>query len=269
MKLKEIKYAFNLVANGDTNKDKIILFISFLKRVFFNILVKVLKINIKDSLISNVTIKYEDYKFFYPKNLFSFREDKNSREELKECLKLNAGVFLDIGSNIGEFTILIGLKIKDKGTVVSIEAHPSNFKTLKRNIEINKMKNVIPLNIACSNSNKDLLLYTGAGPTMHSLLPPGSNNQLPLVCGDGIKVKSEKLDNIIKKLKIDKVDLIKIDVEGAEEDVIKGGTELLKKDHPKIIFEAWDKTYLNKIKKILNPLNYKIKQINYINYLAY
>lgn len=270
MKLKEITYAFSLIAKGNTSKDKIILFSSFLKRAFFNIFGKIFKINIKDSLISDVIIKHENYNFFHPKNFFSFRKlDKDSRKELEECLKINAGVFLDIGSNIGEFTILVGLKLKDKGRVISIEAHPTNFRILKKNIKINKMKNVIPLNLACSNSNEELILYTGSGPTTHSLLPPNPNNQLPLVCEDGIKVKSRKLDDIIKNLKIDKVDLIKIDVEGAEEDVIKGGIELLKKSHPKIIFEAWDKTYFDRIKKILIPLNYKIKRIDHINYLAY
>ena len=63
--------------------------------------------------------------------------------------------------------------------------------------------------------------------------------------------------------------LIKIDVEGAEAEVLKGATKTLKNSHPKIIFEAWDEQYLKKVKKILNKFNYKIKKIADENYFAY
>jgi len=70
-------------------------------------------------------------------------------------------------------------------------------------------------------------------------------------------------------LKIKKVNLIKIDVEGAESLVLKGALKTLKNSHPKIIFEAWDKEHLDKVKKILKPFNYKIKKMdNFNNYFA-
>lgn len=72
----------------------------------------------------------------------------------------------------------------------------------------------------------------------------------------------------MSELKIKKVDLVKIDVEGAEADVLKGATKTLKKYHPKIIFEAWDEQYLKKVKEVLKPFNYKIKQIAPENYIA-
>jgi len=70
-------------------------------------------------------------------------------------------------------------------------------------------------------------------------------------------------------LKIKKVDLIKIDVEGAESLVLNGALKTLKNSHPKIILEAWDKEHLDKVKEILKPFNYKIKKIdNFNNYFA-
>jgi len=69
-------------------------------------------------------------------------------------------------------------------------------------------------------------------------------------------------------LKINRVDLIKIDVEGAETFVLEGAKKTLKKYHPKIIFEAWDRGSLNECKKILHRVGYRIKKINSTNYLA-
>ncbi len=67
---------------------------------------------------------------------------------------------------------------------------------------------------------------------------------------------------------MNRVDLIKIDVEGAESEVLKGALKTLKKFHPQIIFEAWSKEDLEKSEKILKALNYSIKQLNAENYLA-
>ena len=83
-----------------------------------------------------------------------------------------------------------------------------------------------------------------------------------------MKVKAKTLDSLLKKHKINKVDLIKIDVEGAERDVLFGAKETLKK-HPKILFEAWDKDFLDKIKSVLNPYKYKVISISDTYYLAY
>jgi hypothetical protein len=79
----------------------------------------------------------------------------------------------------------------------------------------------------------------------------------------------DTLDNVINRDKIKNVKLIKIDVEGAESDVLRGAKKILKRDHPRIIFEAWDEKNLNKIKKILILFKYQIKRIGYEDYLAY
>jgi len=76
------------------------------------------------------------------------------------------------------------------------------------------------------------------------------------------------LDNILEDLKIKKVQLIKIDVEGAEELVLKGALKTLKKSHPKIVFESRPQNLKN-IEDILKNFDYKIKKIDVQDYLAY
>ena len=83
------------------------------------------------------------------------------------------------------------------------------------------------------------------------------------------EVSALKLDTIVKRNKIKNIDLIKIDVDGAEADVFNGALKTLRKYRPKLIFEAWDKAHLNKAIKILKPLRYKIKKISSQDYFAF
>jgi len=170
-------------------------------------------------------------------------------------------VFIDLGAGIGKYSIIIGNMMGNKGKVIAIEPEPKNFKILKKNIELNSLTNVIPINLACSkNEEKHFFYLDNKGVQGHSLIKRTKIKKI---------IKTKRLDNVLKDLKIKKVDLMKIDVEGAEADVLEGARATLRKNHPKIIFEAWDENYLDKVKKILKAFNYKIKQIAEQNYLAY
>jgi len=260
-----IKYFF-LIKQGATLKDKLIIFFYFIKTPIHMVKQK-FNINYNHKLIGGVTVKSKDGIFFCGDNIFSVWAGSNFHEqELRKYFNISEGTFIDIGANIGKFSIIMGKKIDDKGKVLAIEPHPENFKILQRNIELNNLKNVTTLNLACSNKKGNLQLFldedgTGGHSTIKSKKTRAGNNK--------IWVKAETLDTIIKKEKIKKVNLIKIDVEGAEAEVLKGAIKILKKSHPKIIFEAWDEQYLKKVKEVLKPFNYKIKKIAPENYLAY
>lgn len=260
-----IKY-ISLIKQGATLKDKLIIFFYFIKTPIHMIKQK-FNINYSHKLIEEVTVKSKDGVFFCGDNIFSVWAGSNFHEqELRKYFNISEGIFIDIGANIGKFSIIMGKKIDNKGKVLAIEPHPDNFKILQRNIELNNLKNVTALNLACSNKKGNLQLFldedgTGGHSTIKSKKTKTGNNK--------IWVRAETLDSIIKKEKIKKVDLIKIDVEGAEANVLRGAIKTLNKSHPKIIFEAWDEQYLKKVKRILDKFNYKIKKIAEENYLAY
>ncbi|MBA7617088.1 hypothetical protein ES703_24396 [subsurface metagenome] len=170
------------------------------------------------------------------------------------------GCFIDVGANIGRYSIMLAKKYPNS-KIISFEPEENNFKVLKNNIHLNKLKNVLPLQLACLDKKEKIDFYISLKSTgQHSLIKKTNKR---------IQVEANKLDYILNNLKIKKVDLIKIDVEGAEAEVLKGAIKILKKSHPKIIFEAWDEQYLKKVKKILNKFNYKIKKIAEENYFAY
>ena len=144
--------------------------------------------------------------------------------------------FIDIGANVGYFTLLAS-QLLYKGNVVSIEAFPSIFDKLKHHVAINKCNNVRMLNIAASDEEKEIYMYHlnyNEGATTSKFdagaLNPGETPTL---------VKAKPLYELLESHEVQKVRLIKIDVEGAEYEVLKGLYPLLSSfpDDTQIIVE--------------------------------
>lgn len=260
--LKKIEKYIGIIRQGKKIRDRFIILVYFLQLPFKKINSIIFKRKINPRLIGNVTIQNKYGTFFCKDNMTSAWIASTYHEPLMRkyfSLKEN-GVFVDIGANIGKYSIVLGRQLK-KGKVVSIEAERGNFETLKKNIGLNKLENIFPMNVACSNKEGKLTFYIDPYSTGgHSLKPLKENKK--------VEVDAKKLDSILKILKIKKVDLIKIDVEGAELEVLKGATSTLKKSHPKIIFEAWDNKRLDEIRNFLREFKYKLNKIGDIDYLA-
>lgn len=184
--------------------------------------------------------------------------ERGIRSYFKEFKK---GVFIDIGSNIGKYTVMIGNQLNDKGKVISIEPHPQNFEVLQKNIELNNCKNVTSLNIACWNKKNELKLYNHEDQPLLASAVKKSRKY--------ITVKADTLDSILKNLEISNIDMVKIDVEGAESEVLKGMDYILKNKKPKVIFEAWDDDYLEACKKILENYGYGIEHLDKMYWIGY
>lgn len=160
---------------------------------------------------------------------------------------ITQGVFVDVGSNIGKYTIKVARQLKGNGRVISIEPEISNFEMLQANVEFNGLSNVTPLNLACWNKNERLKLCFGPG-----YKSTGNHSVKYHRSEDFIEVIGLKLDDILKDLQIDRVDFIKIDAEGADGEVLEGAEETLARNpHLKIIFEAADRNNLAKCREVL------------------
>lgn len=151
---------------------------------------------------------------------------------IKKYLKSD-DVFVDVGANIGCHT-LIAAKICKK--VIAIEPEPNVRKRLIENIKLNNLKNVEVYDYAISD-------YIGKT----TFYPPDVNNPNKGVGSlyyknglkqDGIKIKVTTLDKLLENES--KIDFIKIDVEGANKEVIFGAKNIIKKFNPLVLYERDD-----------------------------
>ena len=127
------------------------------------------------------------------------------------------GVVLDIGSHIGTFTVRCVKKLKE-GIVISIEPEPENFRILLWNILINRIQNVHALPIALGSVHRRVKLYVHEF-TGHSTIFPSQKY---------VEVLQLTLDTLRDKLNLPRIDLIKINAEGAELQILEKGENTLK-----------------------------------------
>ena len=143
-------------------------------------------------------------------------------------------IVLDIGDHIGYYTLIFSDCVGLEGKVFAFEPNPDNFTLLKKNVEINKYKNVVLIQKAVSNKAGRLKLYLSA-------LNSGDNRIYDL--GDGprksIEIEAVRLDDYFKDYD-GKIDFIKMDIQGAEGAAMEGMEILLEKNRNlKIITEFW------------------------------
>jgi FkbM family methyltransferase len=151
-------------------------------------------------------------------------------EIIKKEVKKNY-IVIDIGANIGWYTLTFAKIVGNDGKIFSFEPEPTNFALLKKNIEINGYKNVILEQKAISDKTGEIKLYlSGYNNGDHRIYDSRDGRQF-------IKIESIQLDEYFKDYK-GNIDFIKIDIQGAEGRALKGGLNLLKKTK-KIITEFW------------------------------
>jgi FkbM family methyltransferase len=129
-------------------------------------------------------------------------------------------VAIDIGANIGYFTLLCARRVGSGGRVYSFEPEPDNFDLLTRNVALNKYSNVTLEKKAVSDRAGDARFYLSASnPGMHALHPQASP-------GVEIQVETITLDDYFSA-RDRRVDVIKMDIEGAELGALRGMEGLL------------------------------------------
>ncbi|MCE2504651.1 MAG: FkbM family methyltransferase [Chlorobi bacterium] len=141
-------------------------------------------------------------------------------------------VFFDIGANIGWYSLLAS-KLASEGEVHAFEPLPFIFNKLIRNWKINGFQNKVYFNNIALGDNEDseATMYTFQGLYhSHSSLSTFDRSDYKAVT-----VPMTTLDQYITDNDIQRIDLIKMDTEGAELDILKGGVELLKRNVPPIL----------------------------------
>ncbi|MDE2099023.1 MAG: FkbM family methyltransferase [Patescibacteria group bacterium] len=149
---------------------------------------------------------------------------------------LKGDIAIDIGANHGLFTIIMSQLVGSLGLVVACEPASTNLPLLGRHLEINKVDNVqiVKNPIWCQNEEVTFWLNSDCRGS-NALFDPGNwfNNQKSRDNPQPIKMQAITLDSF--DVAKEKIKLIKIDTEGAEQKILEGAKDLLEKYHPPYI----------------------------------
>lgn len=163
-------------------------------------------------------------------------------------------IVLDIGAYVGMFTVKASRLVGDKGKVIAVEPSPQNYELLEKNCE--GLNNVILVKKAIMSKTGTGKLYYAKSTASNSLIIRGERY---------VEVRTIKLDDLMIDLGLDKVDIIKIDAEGAEIDVLQGGQVVLA-NGTRLAIAAYHtapngKAEIAQVTSLLQEADYKVARI--------
>ena len=139
------------------------------------------------------------------------------------------GVFVDVGANVGLHTVAIAAHVSEGGAVVAFEPHPGNHRQLVHNLEQNRLRHVAAENLGLAETAATLTGSAGADGGNWSLASRGDYR---------FEVRLIRLDDYWRDHPLPRLDLMKIDVEGAEVRVLRGADKTIERFRPLIVFEV-------------------------------
>jgi FkbM family methyltransferase len=169
--------------------------------------------------------------------IFAGGFEEAERRFVEDYLKAGMTV-LDIGAHGGYYTLLASRKVGRRGRVIAFEPSPRERQRLYQHLRINRCSNVLVERAAVSSyeGEAEFFFVDGRDTGCNSLRPP--------VVADSIRtlpVPVVTLDSALERLAIDRVDFLKMDVEGGELEVLKGAIKLLSQSYrPLILCEVAD-----------------------------
>jgi FkbM family methyltransferase len=127
-------------------------------------------------------------------------------------------VVFDVGAGIGAEALLFSRLVGPSGRVVSIEAHPATYDRLVKLCAANRLDNVTPLQLAAGATEGEVVLSDEA----HYL-----QNRVVAADEAGIRVPARRIDAVAADLGVERIDLLKMNIEGAEPEALAGAGALL------------------------------------------
>ena len=167
------------------------------------------------------------------KLIYAFRDYYEPELLYLERVLSPGKVFVDAGANFGIYTLLASKIVGEAGRVISFEPSSRVFPVLRRNITLNGFKNVLAFPIALTDKPGRARLYYHSAVGCDSLGKDASFEP----DAHAEEIGTESLDTVLKQTSVGRVDVIKMDVQGAEELALRGANEIVSSMRPIVIFE--------------------------------
>jgi FkbM family methyltransferase len=168
------------------------------------------------------------------------------------CLT-NGCIVIDVGANVGAYTLHCARKVGSTGKVISFEPGDDAFAALENNVYLNKLEKVIDLhNVACGAAD---------GESYFSGNPDAWFTQRLSNEPTGRKVPVRSIDSVMAQGHLSRLDLLKVDAEGFEHEVFQGAEKSLVSYRPALIFESMQEGR-EQVHRLLQGRGYRILRLD-------
>lgn len=173
-------------------------------------------------------------------------------------------IVVDVGANIGYYSIIFSKLVGAQGKVYAFEPDPVNFSILKKNIELNKCTNVVLEQKALSNKTGKITLYVSEeNRGDHRIYDSGDARKT-------VEIEAVRLDDYLTTRAPHGVNFIKMDVQGAEVAVLEGARDVLRRSAALTMFSEFWPFAITKARRnpreffaILKESGFSFSDINY------
>jgi FkbM family methyltransferase len=172
------------------------------------------------------------------------------KQKIFERMVKENSVVYDIGAHVGFYTLLASVLVGKNGKVYAFEPNPRNLNYLKKHLSINKVTNVEVVECAVSDKDGQCSFDIDKRHDLGHISETGS-----------FIVKTHSLDSLVFSNQILPPDFIKIDVEGAEFQVLNGARRILKEFAPVLIMDIHSEEIGKKCIELLTSFDYSFYPI--------
>lgn len=193
-------------------------------------------------------------KFFHRvRDLESIILDTKDYMMIGEFVPRSGDVVIDAGAGVGEYTVVSSVEVGKSGSVIAIEASSEPLRYLSKNAKLNPNKNIRVVHAALGEKSGRVRMFRPAGT---SFVDSINKNWKGLTVS--YYVKSVTVDGLVKKFGLDKLDLLKLDIEGAELLALRGSMKTIARMKPRIIIETHGRELHGDVIKFLKMSGYRI-----------
>lgn len=194
------------------------------------------------------------------RGIFMFRERYEPLLRFGASLLRRGDSAIDLGANQGVFTCAFAAAVGPTGKLIAVEPLPWQAERARANLELNGFAQGAVVNKAISDTVGTARLGIPGGDTSASLFAAGGGRE--------IEVQTTTVDEIVREHKLERLSLIKADVEGAEMMAMRGAEATLRQFRPALALEASDPAAFSEVQDFLRPLGYRFQTFDRIGQLV-
>jgi len=246
----DFKYYYKIIGLRGFRKRPLTTILSSIVMVFLNIF----------KISKTITIEFGSTQFYFsyvpgPKKyggraVFLQRRYYEDILEHGDRFVRYGDICIDGGANQGIYTAAFGQYVGELGKVIAVEPMEYAIPHIRNNCALNSLSNVYVVNAALTYEDDVATLDYSLGASTANIV---RNSGSTKTC----RVTTRTIDSIKKQLELQRIDFIKLDIEGAEENALKGARETISQNTPIIVLEAPKINRLNTIEGLLGKYGYK------------